>query len=111
MSSTATPTWSILPNIGGSLCTLDAQDLGQRRDPDLELLAARLLGRQMALDLASRGVERLGEGGAVVAIAPGEHLDRDRCAPEADSGPRQWARVVEQPLEQNRAPGREQHHR
>ena len=86
MSSTATPMWSMRPNIGGSLCALDAKDLGQRGDPDLELIGGRLLGREVALDLAPGGVEGLGEGRAVVAIAPGEHLDRERGAADADAG-------------------------
>ena len=87
MSSTATPMWSILPNIGGqSMRPLDAKDLGHRRDPDLELLGGRLLGRQVALDLAAGGVEGLGQRRAVVAVAPGEHLDRERGAAEADAG-------------------------
>src|SRR5512146_2994364 len=100
MSSTATPMWSILPNIGRSLRSgrrlvrrgsgaLDAEDLGQRGDPDLELLWRRLLGREMALDLTAGRVERLGQRRAVVAIAPSEHLDRDRGAGEADQCPRQ----------------------
>ena len=125
MSSTATPMWSILPNIGAQstwpavaspaavalAAVLDAEDLGQRRDADLELLGRRLLGRQVALDLAAGRVERLGQRGAVVAVAPGEHLHRERGAAEADRGARQRARPLDQPLQQHRAAGGEQHHR
>src|ERR1700679_405666 len=102
MSSTATPMWSILPNTAASLCggrqvvpaaaVLDSEDLRHRRQPDLELLRRRLLGRQVALDLPPGSVEGLGQGIAVVAVAPGEHLDRDRCAAEADSGARHRVR-------------------
>src|SRR5689334_12950241 len=120
MSSTATPMWSMRPNTGGSLCgrrrlvlaaLLDPEDLLQRRDPDLELLGGRLLRRQVALDLATGGVEGLGQGLAVVAIAPGEHLDRQRSAAEADPGAGRLARLLDQPLEQEGAAGGEQHHR
>ena len=73
---------------GGSLSrpSLGAEDLGQRGDPDLELLGRRLLGREQALDLAAGRVEGLGQRVAVVAVAPGEHLDRERGAAEADAG-------------------------
>src|SRR5680860_79474 len=123
MSSTATPMWSILPNIGGSLDAgggagvrapeklgggrqrvlavlrgLDPEDLGERGDPNLELLGGRLLRRQVPLDLAAGGVEGLGQRGAVVAVAPGEHLDRKRGAAEADHGTGQRARPLDQPL-------------
>src|SRR3954447_22886532 len=103
MSSTATPMWSILPNIGGSLRRRrglalaglrapDAKDLGQRGDTDLELLRRRVLGRQVPLDLAARRMERLRQRSAVIAVAPGEHLYRDRGDAEADRGTRQRAR-------------------
>ena len=65
----------------------------------------------MALDLAAGGVEGLGQRIAVVAVAPGEHLDRDRGAAEADAGAGGGVRVLDQPLQQHRAAGREQHHR
>ena len=71
----------------------------------------RLLGRQVALDLAAGRVERLGQRSAVVAVAPGEHLDRDRGAAEADRGARERARPLDQPLQHHRAAGGEQHHR
>src|SRR4051795_9020353 len=103
MSSTATPTWSILANIGGSLCALGAKDLGQRGDPDLELLRARLLGREPALDLPSRGVKRLRQRGPVMAIAPGKHLARERTPADADAGARHWPGSVDAPLAQDRA--------
>src|SRR6185437_13647559 len=71
-SSTATPMWSILPNMRRSLRGgLGADDLGHRREADLELLGARLLRRQQTLDFPAGGVEGLGERLAVVAIAPG----------------------------------------
>ena len=56
-------------------------------------------------------VEGLGERGAVVAIAPGEHLDRQRGAAEADPGAGHRPGALDQPLEQHGAAGREQHHR
>src|SRR5215218_9251436 len=111
MSSTATPMWSILPNKARSLCGLGAEDLLQRRDRHLELRGRRLLRRPMALDLATRSVEGLGQGIAVVAVAPGEHLDRERGAAEADAGASRRARAGDQPLEQEGAAGRKQHHR
>src|ERR1043165_8106472 len=105
MSSTATPMWSMRPNTSGSLCGrrrggrdgafgpiatlvafLDPKDLGERRDRDFELLGRRLLRRPVALDFAAWGVEGLGEGIAMVAVAPSEHLDRERGAAEADAG-------------------------
>ena len=90
---------------------LGAKDLGQRRDPDLELLGARLFGRQQALDLAPRRVEGARGGGVVVAIAPGEHLDRERGAAQSDHGPGKRPRALDQALQQHRASRREQHHR
>src|SRR4029077_12809432 len=107
MSSTATPMWSILPNKAASLCgrgkgvlavaALDPEDLGHRGEADLELLGTRLPGRQVALDLAAGRVEGLGQGIAVVAVAPGEHLDRDRGAGEADGGAGEGARALDPP--------------
>src|SRR4051812_31470098 len=99
-SSTATPMWSILPNKGASLCSrrnfvpvgsrlLDAKNLLQRRQADLQLRRRRLLGRPVALDFAPGGMEGLGQRLTVVAVAPGEHLDRQRGAADADRGPRQ----------------------
>src|ERR1700733_8377889 len=92
-SSTATPMWSMRPNTAVSLCgrrqrvrtvaVLHPEDLRHRRQADLELLRRRLLGRPVALDLATGGVEGLGQGIAVVAVAPGEHLHRGRGAAEA----------------------------
>src|SRR3982750_390100 len=98
MSSTATPMWSILPNKARSLCGLGPEDLRQGGDPDLELLRRRLLGRDPALDLTARRVEGLGQRLAVVAVAPGEHLDRERGAAEADPGAGGRARALDQPL-------------
>ena len=69
-----------------AVAVLDPEDLRHRREADLELLGGRLLGRQVALDLAAGRVEGLGQGLAVVAVAPGEHLDRERGAAEADAG-------------------------
>src|SRR5690349_19313096 len=111
MSSTATPMWSILPNKARSLCGLGPEDLLQRRDRDLELVGRRLLRRPMALNFATGGVEGLGKGIAIVAVAPGEHLDRERGAAEADAGAYRRARAGDQPLEQDGAAGGEQHHR
>ncbi len=88
-----------------------SEDLRHRRDPDLELRRRRLLRRQQALDLAAGRVEGLGERVAVVAVAPGEHLDRQRSAGEADPGAGGGAGALDQPLEQDRAAGGEQHHR
>src|SRR4051812_26791705 len=125
MSSTATPMWSMRPNTRAGVyaaalsCSfwsqyapkeqltrrLDPEDLFQRRDCDLELLGRGLLGRPVALDLAAGGVKGLGERVAVVAVAPGEHLDRERGAAEGDTGAGGGARVLDQPLEQDGAAG------
>jgi hypothetical protein len=78
---------------------LDPEDLRHRRQPDLELLGRRLLGRPAALDLPARGVEGLGQGIAVVAVAPGEHLDRDRGAAETDAGTGDRVRPLDQALQ------------
>src|ERR1044072_7601301 len=105
MSSTATPMWSILPNKAASLCgrrrlvrvdrPLGAEDLRQRRQTDLELLRRRLLGRQAPLDLPPGRVKGLGQGVAVVAVAPGEHLDRDRGTAQAAPGAGGPARTLD----------------
>src|SRR4051795_5484138 len=121
MSSTATPMWSMRPNTGRSLCGrrriggvgvfaafLGSEDLPQRRDRDLELLGRRLLRRPVALDLTAGGVEGLGQLLAMVAIAPGEHLHRDRGAAEGDAAAGRVARLLAQPLQRNRAAGGEQ---
>ena len=100
MSSTATPMWSILPNMRRQSMRPRREDLGHRRDADLELLGGRLLGRQVALDLPAGGVEGLGQRLAVVAVAPGEHLDRERGAAEADRRRGRRARALDQALEQ-----------
>src|ERR1700756_2761385 len=101
--------WSILPNTAGSLWGwVGAKDLGDRRFAHRELIGGRLLGRQQALDLAAGGVEGLGERLAVVAVRPGEGLDRERGARQADHGARGAARLVDQALEQDRAGGGEQ---
>src|SRR4029077_13425867 len=92
--------WSILPTTRRSLCGplarggLDPDDLGHRREADLELRGARLLGRPEALDLTAGGVEGLGERLAVVAVRPGEGLDRGGGAGQADEGAGGAARVV-----------------
>ena len=72
---------------------LGAEDLGHRREADLELVGARLLGRPVALDLPARRVEGLGQRLAVVPVGPGEGLDRERGARKADErrGPRSRA--------------------
>src|SRR3954454_7272520 len=80
---------------------LDPEDLRHRREADLELLGARLLGRPVALYLTARGVEGLRQGIAVVAVAPGEHLDRDRGAAEANAGADGRVGPLHQPLEQD----------
>ena len=104
--------WSILPNTAAVYgARLGAEDLGHRREADLELLGARLLGRQQALDLAAGGVEGLGERLAVVAVAPGEHLDRERGAARPTPARVACEGLLDQALEQDRAGGREQHHR
>ena len=46
-----------------------------------------------------------------MAVAPGEHLDRDRGAAEADAGAGGRVRLLDQALQHQRASGREQHHR
>src|SRR3954454_2827039 len=65
---------------------LDPEDLFQRRDCDLELLGRGLLSRPVALDFPPGGMEGLGQRVAVVAVAPGEHLDRERGDAEGDAG-------------------------
>src|SRR5438046_6504627 len=107
--------WSMRPNTGVESMreqlggVLDAEDLPHRRDSDLELLGGRLLRRPVALDFPAGSVEGLGQRLAVVAVAPGEHLDRDRGAAEADAGAGGGAGALDQALEQDSAAGGEQH--
>ena len=119
MSSTATPMWSILPNIGGAVYAprrssaglLDAEDLGQRRDADLELLGRRLLGRQVALDLAA-GVWKASARGSPWWRSLQANISTAIEAPPRPTPARaSGARLLDQPLQQHRAAGREQHHR
>src|SRR6201999_3462643 len=101
--------WSIRPNMRRSLWGgLGPQDLGHRREAHLELLGARLFRRQQALDLAAGGVEGLGERLAVVAVRPGEGLDRERGAGQAGQRADGVRRLVDEALEQDRPGGGEQ---
>src|SRR5437764_14226257 len=60
------------------------QDLVQRRLTDLELLGRGLAGAHYALDLVAGAAQEAGERRVGVALRPGEHLDGERHAPEAD---------------------------
>src|SRR6266511_3361867 len=105
--------WSIRSNTGCSLRSgqrialrafpvgllLDAEDLPQRGDTDLELLRRRLLGRDQALDLVAGTVEGARGGRLGVALAPGEHLRRQRGAADADRRPRHRAGLLQRPFE------------
>src|SRR6185437_5748586 len=79
---------------------LDTEDLPQRGHPDLQLLRGWLLGGDQPLDLVAGPVECPGCRGAGVALAPGEHLRRDRRTGDADRRPSQRAGLLEGALEQ-----------
>ena len=67
----------------GSQRLLDAQDLGERRAPDLELLLGRLARAEHALELVPGRRRARARRGRAVALGPREDLDGERRARRA----------------------------
>ena len=78
------PEYGSGPDLRVRLGALDAQDLGQRGAPDLELALVGLARADEALDLEARALERAGERRAGVALGPREDLDGGRRGGERD---------------------------
>ena len=80
----------------------DAQDLGQRRAADLELLLGRLARAQDALELVPGPAQRARQGGLLVALGPREDLDRGAERGELDRGAGQRRRTLDGAAQQQR---------
>src|SRR4051794_29842184 len=71
---------------------LHPQDLAQGGPADLQLVCGGLARADQALELVPRQTQDFRRPGAVVALPPGEHLDRqaDRCQRQCSTVEGPW---------------------